>query len=453
MLYRKIASKIESFLKSEKKRMLMVSGARQVGKSYIIREVGMRLYSNFIEVNMEEDKQSNRLFENARTVEDFMIALSTIAGAKMKDSEKTLVFIDEIQAYSHLLTLAKFLVEDGRFTYIASGSQLGIALKTTQSIPIGSIELLSMYPLDFEEFLIANGVGELLINEMRRKFEAKEALNESLHMKVMDYFRKYLLVGGMPSAVNTYLSEHNMVSVRNIHRDISLLYKNDAAKYESESLRKLKIQRIYDMVPSNLEKVKKRIVAKDIELKKGKRMADYQDEFEYLISSGITLEVQAISKPSYPLVENSGKNLLKLYMSDIGLLTGILYHNDVLPIMNDKCGVNLGSVYENVVAQELKAHGFKLYYYDNKKNGEVDFLIDSVDLMSVLPIEVKSGKDYYIHTALNNLLKVDEYKITNGIVFSNEEKVYNNGNVIYMPIYYVMFLRSSAFDNSEFVYI
>lgn len=453
MLYRKIASKIESFLKSEKKRMLVVSGARQVGKSYIIREVGMRLYSNFIEVNMEEDKQSNRLFENARTVEDFMIALSTIAGAKMKDSEKTLVFIDEIQAYSHLLTLAKFLVEDGRFTYIASGSQLGIALKTTQSIPIGSIELLSMYPLDFEEFLIANGVGELLINEMRRKFEAKEALNESLHMKVTDYFRKYLLVGGMPSAVNTYLSEHNMVSVRNIHRDISLLYKNDAAKYESESLRKLKIQRIYDMVPSNLEKVKKRIVAKDIELKKGKRMADYQDEFEYLISSGITLEVQAISKPSYPLVENSGKNLLKLYMSDIGLLTGILYHNDVLPIMNDKCGVNLGSVYENVVAQELKAHGFKLYYYDNKKNGEVDFLIDSVDLMSALPIEVKSGKDYYIHTALNNLLKVDEYKITNGIVFSNEEKVYNNGNVIYMPIYYVMFLRSSAFDNSEFVYI
>ena len=453
MLYRKIASKIESFLKSEKKRMLVVSGARQVGKSYIIREVGMRLYSNFIEVNMEEDKQSNRLFENARTVEDFMIALSTIAGAKMKDSEKTLVFIDEIQAYSHLLTLAKFLVEDGRFIYIASGSQLGIALKTTQSIPIGSIELLSMYPLDFEEFLIANGVGELLINEMRRKFEAKEALNESLHMKVMDYFRKYLLVGGMPSAVNTYLSEHNMVSVRNIHRDISLLYKNDAAKYESESLRKLKIQRIYDMVPSNLEKVKKRIVAKDIELKKGKRMADYQDEFEYLISSGITLEVQAISKPSYPLVENSGKNLLKLYMSDIGLLTGILYHNDVQPIMNDKCGVNLGSVYENVVAQELKAHGFKLYYYDNKKNGEVDFLIDSVDLLSALPIEVKSGKDYYIHTALNNLLKVDEYKITNGIVFSNEEKVYNNGNVIYMPIYYVMFLRSSAFDNSEFVYI
>lgn len=453
MLYRKIASKIESFLKSEKKRMLVVSGARQVGKSYIIREVGMRLYSNFIEVNMEEDKQSNRLFENARTVEDFMIALSTIAGAKMKDSEKTLVFIDEIQAYSHLLTLAKFLVEDGRFTYIASGSQLGIALKTTQSIPIGSIELLSMYPLDFEEFLIANGVGELLINEMRRKFEAKEALNESLHMKVMDYFRKYLLVGGMPSAVNTYLSEHNMVSVRNIHRDISLLYKNDAAKYESESLRKLKIQRIYDMVPSNLEKVKKRIVAKDIELKKGKRMADYQDEFEYLISSGITLEVQAISKPSYPLVENSGKNLLKLYMSDIGLLTGILYHNDVQPIMNDKCGVNLGSVYENVVAQELKAHGFKLYYYDNKKNGEVDFLIDSVDLLSALPIEVKSGKDYYIYTALNNLLKVDEYKITNGIVFSNEAKVYNNGNVIYMPIYYVMFLRSSAFDNSEFVYI
>lgn len=453
MLYRKISSKIESFLKSDAHRMLVVTGARQVGKSFIIREVGQRLFTNYIELNMEADKQSDRLFENARTVEDFVLAISSVAGDKMGDKKNTLVFIDEIQAYNHLLTLAKFLVADGRFTYIASGSQLGVTLKSTQSIPIGSIELLSMYPLDFEEFLMANGVGVFFMEEVRKHFETQTALNISIHNKIMDYFRKYLLIGGMPSAVNEYLSSHNMVSVRSIHSDIYTLYMNDAAKYEEESLRKLKIQRIYEMVPSNLEKVKKRVIAKDVESKKGKRMSDYQDEFEYLISSGITLHVHAISKPSYPLVENSGKNLLKLYMNDIGLLTSILYRNDILPVMNDQCGVNLGAVYENVVAQELKAHGFRLYYYDNKKNGEVDFLVDSVDSLQVLPIEVKSGKDYYIHTALNNLMKVKEYGINKGIVFSNEQKVYVADGVTYLPIYYVMFLRSSVYDDSTFVYI
>lgn len=453
MLFRKIEYKIENFLKSNHKQMLVVSGARQVGKSFIIREVGKRLFANFIEVNMEMDKQGARLFEKANTVEDFMLALSSFAGSKMKQKENTLVFIDEIQAYNHLLTLAKFLVEDGRFTYVASGSQLGIALKSTQSIPIGSIEILNMYPLDFEEFLMANGVGSMFISNIRNKFENNESLSDSLHNKMLDYFRKYLLIGGMPKAVDTYLNEHNMVSVRNIHRNITMLYKRDAAKYENESLKKLKIQRIYDMVPSNLEKVKKRIVAKDIELKRGKRINDYQDEFEYLISSGVNLNVHAISKPSYPLVENSGKNLLKLYMNDVGLLTSILYHNDVHPVMNDNCGVNLGSVYENLVAQELKAHGFNLFYYDNKKNGEVDFLIDHIDSLSVLPIEVKSGKDYYIHTALNNLLKIEEYKIKKGIVFSNKSRVYEDKSIIYMPIYYVMFLHPSEFENSEYIYI
>ncbi|MGM9868624.1 MAG: ATP-binding protein [Sodaliphilus sp.] len=453
MLFRKIYSKIEKFLRSGKQQMLVVSGARQVGKSYIIRAVGRNLFSNFIEINMEEDKQGAQLFAHARTVEDFMISLSSMAGDRMRERENTLVFIDEIQAYPHLFTLAKFLVADNRFTYIASGSQLGIALNNAQSLPIGSIEMISMYPLDFEEFLIANGVGEIMLSHIRQLFESREGLTTSLHLKMMDYFRKYLLVGGMPAVVNCFLEEHNIVSVRSIQSNIYSLYKSDAAKYEKEALRKLTIQRILDMVPSNLEKVKKRMVAKDIENKPGKRMGSYVKEFEYLISSGVSINVQAISKPSYPLVENSGKNLLKLYLNDVGMLTSILYHHDIQSVMNDRCGINLGSVYENVVAQELKSHGFKLFYYDNKKNGEVDFLIDHVDSLSVLPIEVKSGKDYYIHSALNRFLSIDDYHINEGIVLCNYGNVRVKDKITYMPVYYVMFLSPSKFENEEFIYI
>lgn len=192
------------------------------------------------------------------------------------------------------------------------------------------------------------------------------------------------------------------------------------------------------MIPSNLENKKKRIVAKDIDGKTGKRMSDYAEEFDYLISSGITLEVKAISKPSFPLIENSGKNLLKLYLNDVGLLTGLFYGRNIQAVMGDIASINLGSVYETVVAQELKAHGFNLYYYDNKKVGEVDFLIDDRSNLSVLPLEIKSGKDYKVHSALERFIQTKEYNIADAFVLSNSAKVEKENGITYLPIYYVM---------------
>lgn len=367
MLYRKITQLITDHLKSNSNRLLVIDGARQIGKSYIIRWIGQQMFPNYIEINMEEDKLGDRIFANAKNVKDFYLALSVIAGNRIKDKASTLVFIDEIQAYDHLLTLAKFLMADNRFTYIASGSQLGVALKSTQSIPIGSIRIEHMYPMDFEEFLIANGVGKPALDSMRNSFHNNEALPTSLHEKMLDFFKKYLLVGGMPDAVNKYLESRNIVEFRRIQNEVHSLYGADAAKYENEYNKKLKIRRIFNMIPSNLENKKKRIVIKDIENKSWKRTSDYIDEFEYLISAGIVLEVRAISKPSYPLIENSGKNLLKLYLNDVGILSGIFYRNNIKAIMSDINSINLGSVYETVVAQELRAHGYDLYYYDNKK--------------------------------------------------------------------------------------
>ena len=451
MLYRKIAKKIEEYLSSDSDRMMLIDGARQIGKSYIIRHVGEKMFPNYIEINMEEDKLGDQIFSDARTTNDFYMALSVVAGDKMKERENTLVFIDEIQAYDHLLTLVKFLMKEKKFTYIASGSLLGVTLKNTQSIPMGSLDIQNMYPMDFEEFLYANGVGEVAIGSMREKFNRQESLSEAMHNKVLDLFKKYLLVGGLPKAVEIFVESRNVVEFRSIQKEVHDLYGVDATKYEKEHDKKLKIRRIFNMIPSNLENKKKRVVIKNIEDKKWKRTDDYLEEFDYLISAGIALEVQAISTPTYPLEENSGKNLLKLYLNDVGILSGIFFHNNIKAIMSNIKSINLGSIYESVVAQELKAHGYNLYYYDNKKNGEVDYLIDDVDNLSNIPIEVKSGKDYTVHSALDKFLSNDEYNIKKAYVLSNEQKVYKKNGITYMPIYYVMFFQNVSNVIEEFL--
>ena len=440
MLYRKIESLIEEHLKSDSKKILLIDGARQIGKTYIINYVGKKLFENYIEINMIEDSLGDRLFENTKTVEDFYLQVSMLAGDKMKSKESTLIFIDEIQAYPHLLTLLKFLSQDNKFTYIASGSLLGVTLSQTTSIPMGSIRKVRMYPLDFEEFLYANGMNELVISSMRKKFERLEALDESMHNKILDLFRKFLLVGGLPDAVNAYLETKNIQVVRDIQNEIHDYYAADASKYDDE--KKLKIRRIYDLIPSNMENKKKRVVVQNIENKRGKTFNHYADEFDYLIGAGIALNVQAISNPTFPLIESTGKNLLKLYLNDVGILTGILYGNNIKAVLNDERSINLGSVYETVVASELIAHGHKLFYYDNRSKGEVDYLIDDYDSLSAVPIEVKSGKDYTVHSALNTFVQNEDYHIKKAFVVSNERKVTQKGKITYIPIYYIMFFNA-----------
>lgn len=444
MLYRKIAKRIEDYLSSNSSRMLLIDGARQIGKSYIIRSVGQKMFSNYIEINMEEDRLNDKLFADAKTSKDFYLALSVVAGDKMKEKSNTLVFIDEIQAYEHLLTLVKFLMKENRFTYIASGSLLGVTLRKTSSVPMGSLDVEHMYPMDFEEFLYANGVGSDAIDFMKQSFKSNQSLPESLHLKMLDYFKKYVLVGGLPKAVEVFVEERNIVEIRSVQKEVHDLYKVDAAKYEKDSGKALKIQRIYELLPSNLENKKKRLVFRNIDDKNWKRSSDYVEEIEYLISSGIALDVKAVSTPSYPLTENCSKNLLKMYFNDVGILSSLFFKNNIKAVMSDISSINLGSVYETVVAQELKAHGYDLYYYDNKKNGEVDFLIDDPDSLSNIPIEVKSGKDYTVHSALNKFLSIAEYNIQRAYVLSNERQVYQKDGITYAPIYNIMFFHNNS---------
>jgi len=440
MLYRKFEKHIERFLLEESNKILLVNGARQIGKSYLIRYVGKKLFKNYIEINLKEDKESLGVFATVKSTADFYMQLGAIAGNRLGTKENTLVFLDEIQSYPHLMTMLKFLNQEARYTYVASGSQLGVALSETASVPIGSVEIEEMYPLDFEEFLLAMGCGQETIDGMKEMFLAGESLNESLHNYMLQQFKVYLLVGGMPDAINKFLENRNISHVRKVHRDIHELYRIDASQYDTE--KKLLIRKIYDMIPSIMENKKKRIVVKRIEeTASHKQFSDYANEFEYLTNSGIALGVQAVSNPRFPLAESESKNLLKLYMNDVGLLTNLLYGLNINAVLQDDRSINLGSVYETVVAQELHAHGFTLHYYDNKQKGEVDYLIDDYEHLTVLPIEVKSGKDYTVHSALNNFMNTPDYHIQKAVVLSNEREVSVKNGITYLPVYYCMFYQ------------
>ena len=438
MLNRKIQQTLNEYFNSNRDKILIIDGARQIGKSYIIRHAGRANFPNFIEVNMIDDRDGARVFADVKGTEDFYVRLSAVAGRRLGTKDNTLVFLDEIQAYPSMLTLLKFLCDEGRFTYIVSGSLLGVTMHKTLSIPGGRIQVEHMYPLDFEEFLWANGVGKEVIDSMRKMFKNKESFNDGLHRRMLELFKTYLLVGGLPQAVNAYLDSQNIYRVRKIHEEIFSLYKEDASQYSMQE--KLQIRRIYDLIPSYMENRKKRLHFNDIEEKRGKAARDYADDIEYLISAGVALEVRAIANPTFPLVSSAKKNLLKLYLNDVGLLTYVLFKNNVTAIKDDQLSINLGSVYETVVATELMAHGHTLFYYDNKQKGEVDFLIDDYDNLTVLPIEVKSGKDYSIHRALDRFIANPDYRVQSALVLSNEGESRTENATTYLPIYFIMFL-------------
>ncbi len=446
MLERKFTSFLERFLVEAPNKILLVNGARQIGKSFLIRYVGQKLFPHFVEINLKEDKEGDRIFADVHTTDDLYMRLSNYHSEPLGDKTDTLVFLDEIQSYPHLLTMLKFLNQESRYRYIASGSQLGVALSQTPSVPLGSVAIEQMYPLDFEEFLWATGISKEWVERIRESYLREEALDENTHKILLKRFQYYLLVGGMPEAINNYLEDRNMVRVRQVHRDIHQLYRIDASQYDEEH--KLKIRKIYDLIPCNLENKKKRIIYKNIENKQGKTFSDYADEFEYLTNSGVALEVSAISNPRFPLAESEQKRLVKLYLNDVGLLTNLLYELNVNAVLQDIKSINLGTVYESVVAQELAAHGFRLHYYDNKKKGEVDFLIDDYYTLKALPLEIKSGKDYTEHSALTKFLETPDYAIDRAIVFSNEREIFKKKGTTYLPIYYCMFLQSEHREDS-----
>jgi hypothetical protein len=424
--------RIRDFFRKDRK-ALLITGARQVGKTFIIREVGRADYESFIEINFLEDRTAQSLFENAKSSADILLRISAIADQPLIPG-KTLIFFDEVQECKEIITAIKFLVDEGSYRYVLSGSLLGVDLKDIRSVPVGYMDVFEMFPLDFEEFVLANGVSERVIDCLRKAYEDQTPVDAVVHEKMLDLFRLYLIVGGMPSVAVRYLATNNLQEVAQEQRAILALYRQDIAKYDPNN--KLYLEDIFELIPSELNSKNKRFIMKN--LNENFKFSRYQNSFIWLKNAGVALPTFCVTEPTVPLMLNKNTNLFKLYLSDVGLLAAMYMDGIQLKLLNREKDINFGSVYENAAAQELKAHGYDLYYYNSKKQGELDFVVECGG--DVLPIEIKSGKDYQRHAALNNVMANVDYTIPIAYVFQNDN-VKVDGKIVYLPVYMLMFLQ------------
>ena len=441
MLKRKIEKDIEKWIVNSEK-ALLVYGVRQAGKTFIIRECLKRNGCEYVEFNLINQPELVDILKNAIDIDDLILKLSLYSEKKIVPGE-TIFFFDEIQRYKEIVTKIKFLVEDKRFRYILSGSLLGVEIVNLKSAPVGYLQTLNMYPMDFEEFVQIFSVDETIINNLRNCFLTKTKVDEVIHNKIMEMFNIYLIIGGMPAAVEKYRNTENIDYVIEEHKSITNQYKLDFTQYEEEN-RKLIITNIYELIPAELNEKNKRFMIADIN--KNLRYDRVSDSFIWLWKSGVALGVFNTTEPTIPLMLNEKSALFKLFISDVGLLTTLYGKSCKLKIVNKESDINKGAVFENVVAQELHAHGYPLYYYNSKKMGEIDFIIEQGG--KSLPIEVKSGKAYNKHSALNNLLNVKEYGIEEAFIFTNDN-VKVEGKLNYLPIYMVMFLKDEPVEFAD----
>ena len=438
MINRKIDGFLDEFFRDETK-ALLITGARQIGKTYSVREAAKRNFESFIEINFITSPEAIGIFRGAKDVSEMLFRLSAFVNKPLVKG-KTLVFFDEVQAYPEVVTLIKFLVDEGSYRYVLSGSLLGIELNNLRSEPVGYMDVKEMYPLDLEEFFLAIGLAENVLNVLRQCWEEKKPVDEFVHQRLMQAFRLYLVVGGMPQSVQTYLDTNNLQNVLAVQKSILLEYQRDIMKYKKDDNdRKLYIEDIFKLIPSELNAKNKRFILKN--LNENARFATYEKSFLWLRDTGVALPTYNIEEPKLPLLLAKTRNLFKLFQSDVGLLVSQFAGGIQLQLLDDSQAINFGSIYENVVAQELKAHGFDLYYYNSKKMGELDFVVEYRG--KVLPIEVKSGKDYERHNALSNVMASAEYAIPEALVLCNGNvKVVDK--VIYVPIYMLMFMEKEV---------
>ena len=438
MLERKIEKLIIQWIR-ESKKALLVDGARQVGKTFIIRNSLKNENCHFIEFNILNTPEIIPLLKDSNTVDEMITNLSLFTDQPFIKGE-TFIFFDEIQEFKELATKIKFWVDEGSFRYVFSGSLLGVELKNIKSAPVGYLKTLTMYPLDFEEFLQIYNFTDDLKKSLYKSFVDRTPVNEEVHKRMMNIFNMYLNVGGMPAAVSKFKETKNLNDVILEHEDIVLQYKKDFTRYESDD-KKLLLTKIYDLIPAELNSNNKRFNFSDI--KQGLRYERSENSFVWLASAGVALPTYNVSSPSLPLLLNEKSSLFKLFLSDVGMLTSLYGRATKLQLLSNNEDINNGALYENVVAQELKAHGFKLYYYNSKKFGELDFVIEYNG--AILPIEVKSGKSYQRHSALNNVIEMSEYPIEEAFVFSNYN-IEQKGKLVYYPIYMLMFINEQNIE-------
>ena len=445
-----IERKAEQFIKRfliEDNRALLVSGARQVGKTFLIRKVCKELFENVVEINFIEQPDAVSLLDKATDVKNIFLRLSAIADKPLTPG-KTIIFFDEVQKCPEIVTAIKFLVDDGRFKYVLSGSTLGVELQDIRSVPVGYMYEYIMYPLDMQEFFKAIGINDNVVNELKNCFLNRVSVDEFIHKRMLGVVNLYLLVGGMPAVVQRYLDTNNIKSVYEEQIGILNMYKKDISQYDFEN--KLQIEDIFELIPSELNSKNKRFIIKNLNEKA--RFSKYESSFLWLKNAAVAIPTFNVDEPKMPLELSKQRNLFKLFLSDVGLLAAMYGGNIQTAVLSNAPSINYGSIYENLVAQELCAHGFSkdkhfLYYYNNKKIGEVDFIVEYDN--RVVPVEVKSGKDYERHIALNNLLDIKDFDINEAYVFCSSN-LFVKDKVVYYAIYMIAFFEQVQVEDKVF---
>lgn len=436
MLNRKITNKIEKHYNSTRK-ALFLTGARQVGKTYSIREYARRNGLHLVEMNFLLQPEAISIVKNAGDTKELLLRISAYA-RKPLEKGKTLIFFDEVQEYPDIMTWVKGLVDEGSYLYALSGSLLGVELRNIRSIPVGYMSEYQVYPLDLEEFVLNAGISQDILAALKTSWKNTTPVDEFIHQKMMQLFRLYLIVGGMPAAVQAYLDSNNIQKVVNEQKDILKLYKLDIARYDNDERKKLYINEVFDLIPSELNAKNKRFILK--RLNENMTFSRHENDFIWLKDADMVLPTYNVEEPISPLKLNEQRNLFKLFQNDVGLLSCQYSSGGIqLKILQNEFNINYGSVFENAVAEELHAHGFPLYYFNSKKQGEIDFLLESYE--GIIPIEVKSGKDYERHNALSSLISNKEYGIKKAYVLCNEN-VHRVGVIEYIPIYMSMFIQN-----------
>lgn len=434
---RKAYERIKFWKKHKGKQALLVTGARQVGKTFIIEEFGRTEYEHMVEFNLALNDTARKSFSQSTSPDDLLLRISIEANEPLV-AGTTLVFIDEIQQCPNIVTFIKGLVDKGDYDYILSGSLLGVELEDVRSLPVGYLDEFTMYPLDFEEFCWANGLVTTAFDIVRNSFTAMTEVPDFVHQRLTDLFHRYVLVGGMPAAVTAFLDHNTIDPVRAIQANIRTYYEHDIKQYAPKEHR-LTIQEIYRLIPSELQSQNRRFHVNSIT--DIKRYAQIEDEFLWLTRANVALPVFNVVAPTAPLITNQERRLLKLFYSDVGLLVGSYGKRSSVGILDGRASMNMGGVYENVAAQELAAHGFNHLYYFTKRNvGELDLLVETND-GDVLALEIKSGSYFRSHSALDKAMSIPEYGIDKAYVFA-ETNVCEENNVTYLPMYMLSMLSN-----------
>lgn len=443
MLQRKANERFIQWKSQKNKKALLVTGARQIGKTHSIREFARSNYKKMLEINFIDSPSAIKIFDSDLDADTLITSLTAFSQEELIPGE-TIVFFDEIQECPRARTAIKFLVEDGRFDYIESGSLLGVNYKEVPSYPVGFEEVFQMFPLDFEEFCWANGVQKETVSYLKECFDNKKTVTEAVHQKILQLFRYYIIVGGMPAVVQSFVDTHDIAKSVQIQKDILALYRQDITKYSKND--KERIKDIFDRIPSELNSKNKRFSLADIN--PNARMNRYESSFMWLADAGVTLPCYNVKDLTLPLEPNELRNLMKVYMNDTGLLCATSIENIQFDILQGNLEVNMGSIVENVIAQELICNGFKLRYFDRKNLGELDFLIQKDN--SLIALEIKSGKDYHHHAALQKIIYNEDWNIKEGYVFCIGN-IQVDGKTTYFPLYMIQFLKQTSLPENLIV--